>query len=242
METTNSNQNRKSRRNAFIIASVAAVSIAGALGLGIMYGSSGSDATDDRPQAVRPTSTATQANGDSTEQQPQLIGQVEGSVSQPQQPADSNSGDAGEPAPPTNTPEPPAPTMTPEPAVEEPTDEPEPTDTPEPSPTPDDGFECVVCDEIVELVDIWAPEFLTGGRTHCDEGTIVVVTLDEEADIWVTYTMYGVAQVSEVDHGTFGYFNLGGGPVIFPAMNIMVHAEDASGNQSSVNPGLYDCP
>jgi hypothetical protein len=110
--------------------------------------------------------------------------------------------------------------MTPEPPVEQPTDEPEPTDTPEPSPTP--GFVCVVCDDLV-LVDIRAPVFASGGRTHCDEGTIVIVTLNEESDIWVTYTWFGTPFVSEVDGGTLGYFNLGGGPVLFPAMNIVVH-------------------
>jgi hypothetical protein len=81
METTNSSsQNRKSRRNAIIITTIAAAGLAGALGLGVIMGSRGTDAQDERSQVARPTSTATAINDDAAGQQPQLVGQVEGSV------------------------------------------------------------------------------------------------------------------------------------------------------------------
>ncbi len=84
--------------------------------------------------------------------------------------------------------------------------------------------------------------FESGGRTHCPEGTIVAVTLNETSDIWVEYTYFGGDFETSVQNGTFGYFNLGGGPFFFPAMNIVVHAKDATGNTSTFNPPLYDCP
>lgn len=61
METTGSSQNRKSRRTAIILASVAAAGIAGALGLGVLYGGGTSDRIDERPNVVRPSATAAKA-------------------------------------------------------------------------------------------------------------------------------------------------------------------------------------
>lgn len=52
-----------------------------------------------------------------------------------------------------------------------------------------------------------------------------------------------MAYETEVQNGTIGYFNLGGGPHIFRAKDIEVHARDASGNLSTgLNTEVYDCP
>lgn len=241
----NNEEKNQGRKRAFVLGAAVALTAAAALGIGAMIGSKSNDGGEEqarrtgieRPvssgQAVEPTATTQNAGA-------VLGGDVEPPADNS---ADQPAGDSGDVEPPaTNTPVPPAPTDTPVAPTDTPEPEATPTDTPTATPTADGG--CVWCIDpgIIVVLDLTPPEFLSGGRTHCPEGTIVAVTLDEEADIWVEYKWFGVEQVSATtEDATFGYFNLGGGPFLFPAMNIVVHAVDAWGNESTFAPPLTDC-
>jgi len=243
MQTSNFNspdsRNRKRRGTAIVLGAIAAVGVAGALGLGfVLGGGNDGSAARDRIVSAAPDAspaTSTPANGTSA---PDGGGASSAPATGSTSDADGGGG-APPPPPATSTPVPPA-TETPVPPTATPTAEPEPTDTPTATPTPG----CVFCidPDILGVIDLAPPAFESGGRTHCPEGTIVAVTLDEDADIWVEYTFWGLNMMSETDHGAIGYFNLGGGPILFPAMNIVVHAKDSWGNESTFNPPLYDCP
>lgn len=236
-------EEKKDGRKAFALGTLAAVAVAGAIGLGFVLGGSSNAGGEVAGASIEPTRVV------------KVSPTASQSTDQPQNPAGNpgtssdsgNSGsDAGEntdngegEAPPAiNTP---IPTDTPVPPTETPVPPTEtPTDTPTATATP--SGECAFCPDLdLVLIDFVAPVFESGGRTHCPEGTIVAVTLNEVADVWVEYTFFGVDQTTSVQHGTFGIFNLGGGPAIFPAMNIVVHAEDAFGNASTFVPPLSGC-
>ena len=234
-------EKKQGRRRAFALGAVIVIGVASALGIGAMIGSNSSGGSEDqarRSGVDRPVQTTTVAEPTAVaETHNEATGQVLGGDVAPQ----GNTGGVSE-QPATSTPEPVIPTETPVPPTNTPIPE-EPTDTPTATPTtePEDCPFCI--DPVIVVLDFTAPQFLSGGRTHCPEGTIVVVTLDEEADIWVEYTQFGNPWTSDVQEDTtIGYFNLGGGPHIFPAMNIEVHAVDAWGNESTYDAPLYDCP
>jgi hypothetical protein len=227
-------------RKALALGTLVALGVAGAMGLGFILRGDGAPTGEvlsgqtEPTRIVRttPTTATGQQGGPQEEPSPQTGGHGEDSA------ATDGDGEAVEPPPPTNTP---APTGTPVPPTETPVPPTEtPTNTPTATATP--SGECAFCPDLdLVLIDFFAPVFESGGRTHCPEGTIVAVTLNETADIWVAYTFFGADQATSVQHGTFGIFNLGGGPFFFPAMNILVHAEDAFGNTSTFVPPLYDC-
>jgi hypothetical protein len=238
-------EKKQGRRRAFVLGAVVVLGVTAALGIGAMIGSKASDGSEerragvDRPlgsqQAVEPTAVVDAAGAaDETADEPAETGEVLGGSDAPQ----GNTGDEGD----GGVVEPPA-TETPVPATETPVPEDTPTDTPTATPTTEPDCEFCIDPVILGLIDLTPPQFLSGGRAHCPEGTIVAVTLDEEADVWVEYIKWGIALQSDVEEDTtFGYFNLGGGPIIFPAMSIEVHAMDAWGNESTLEPPLKDCP
>lgn len=237
-------EEKKDGRKAFALGALAVVAVAGAIGLGFVLGG-GNDkggavagASSEPTKVVEASATAAQGGDESQTPAGDPGASTEGGEAPADIPGNGDSGDTDEAPPATNTP---IPTDTPAPATETPVPPTEtPTETPTARATP--SGECAFCPDVdLVVIDFFAPVFESGGRTHCPEGTIVAVTLNESSDIWVEYTYFGVEQVTSVEHGTFGIFNLGGGPAIFPAMNIVVHAEDAFGNDSTFVPPLYDC-
>lgn len=230
---TNDEQDKKDgKRTAFVLGAVAALGVAGALGLGFMLGGNGGSSSGEGQRQVGEVAPT---------QAPKSPAAALGEVNSASNDSGS-SGDDSNVTPPTNTAEPETPTETAVPATETPVPPTEtPTEEPTATATPGDGCPFCIDPGIVVVIDFTAPVFESGGRTHCPEGTIVAVTLDESADIWVEYTFFGGDFTSDVEHGEFGYFNLGGGPFIFPAMNIVVHAKDAWGNESTFAPPLTVC-
>lgn len=251
------------RRTVFALGALAALGVAGALGVGFVLGGGGASGNGGGVQGEKSEPTRvvrvspTAGNPQTGQAQPQAPA---GNT----QPGGSDSGDSGsttggsggtdggdsgsggEPSAPTNTPEPPAPTETPVPPTETPTDTP--TSTPTATPTPGGGG-CPWCPDLdlidpgVIIIDIWPPAFNYANTMDCPEGTLVGASVNEVAEMWVTYSFLGLVD-SESEHEfgvTVAIFNLGGGPWIFPANDVVVHAKDANGNESSMPANSLPC-
>ncbi|HLB24656.1 MAG TPA: hypothetical protein VJP07_11225 [Dehalococcoidia bacterium] len=236
---------KDSKRTAFALGALAALGVAGALGVGFVLGggnSSGGEVKGDTSEPTRvvrlsPTPSNPQTGGQDQPQAPAGNTQSGASDSGDNGSTDGGSMDAGdsgsEPPAPTNTPEPPAPTETPVPPTETPTSTPTATATPS-------GAPCPWCPDLdlVDpgiIIDLFPPQFDYANAMNCPAGTLVGASVNEEAEMWVTYTVLGLFD-SESEHMfdvNVAIFNIGGGPFIFPAGNIVVHARDAMGNESS---------
>lgn len=243
------------RRTAFALGALAALGVAGALGVGFVLGGGGARGNDGGVQGdkseptrvvrVSPTAGNPQSGGQPQPQAPAGNTHPGGPDSGDSSSTGGGGGDSGggdAPAP-TNTPEPLAPTETPVP----PTDTP--TSTPTSTPTPGGGG-CPWCPDDLDLIDpgvividVWAPVFDYANAMNCAEGTLVGASLNEDADVWVTYSFFGL--VDNVSEHQFAegpvIFNLGGGPILFPAVDVVVHARDAAGNESSMGVSWMDC-
>jgi len=223
------------KRTAFALGALAALGVAGALGVGFVLGGGAGNGNDGgvkgdtseptRVVRISPTAAHPQAGGQTQPQAP----------SGNTQPGDTGSG--GEPPAPTNTPEPPAPTDTPVPPTETPTDTP--TATPPATSTPS-GDPCPWCPDLDLIdpgiiIDLFPPQFDYANSMNCPAGTLVGASVNEDAEMWVTYTVLGLfdAESEHVFDVNVAIFNIGGGPFFFPAGSIVVHARDAMGNESS---------
>jgi hypothetical protein len=231
------------KRTALMLGALAALGVVGALGVGFMLGG-GASGNDGGVQSQKSEPTRV-VRVSPTAADPQTGGQT-----QPQAPSGSTgsggSGSGGEPPAPANTAEPPAPTETPVPPTDTPTETP--TSTPTATATPSGGG-CPWCPDDLDLIDpgvvidVWPPIFNYANAMNCPEGTLIGASVNEDADVWVSYSFFGLFESESAQQFAEGpvIFNLGGGPAIFPAVDIVVHARDAAGNESSVDVNWMDC-
>lgn len=170
----------------------------------------------------------------------------------------SSSGGGTAPAP-TNTPEPPAPTSTAVPSTATSTASatstataiaPTPTSTPVlPAPPLPPSPPCVGCLDPGGIVidpslllprDTTPPSLLSASWQECPAGHVISFGVDEDADLWVTYTdAFGLSATGH-QYGMSGYFVISGFGT-WLLTDVVIHAVDATGNEIMATPLLDPC-
>lgn len=253
---------KKGRRTAFLVGGLAALGVAGALGVGFVIGGRGGDGPRGAVDAVSVRPTQTVPVSPTAKPQTQIAnaqpaGQAPAADSQNSQPT-SNSGDtsgagdgpADPPAPPapTNTPVPPTstpvpPTHTPVPPTHTPTSTPTATATPHVVPCP----WCPIIDPlpfdpgIILHLDLTPPVFSSVDYVNCLFSHTVSFSVNEDSELWVTYDHNGIPQETGHGHGMGIGFNLGAGFFWDTYDNVTLHAVDNAGNAATFTPPAPLC-
>lgn len=256
-------EHRRDIKAAVAITGLVALGVAAALGAGFVLGGRGSSresavagaastATRTVPaspaaRAATPPAAAANNTGNTGTTAPGAPASTGNGAGQAPASGDAPSGDppAADPPAPTNTPVPPAPTnpsvpptatSTPVP----PTNTPTATATATATATP--PFEiCIPCIDpgVIIHLDFTPPVFSNTQRMDCPSGTWLSFDTDEDAELWVTYTVIGLPMESPHINGT--HFGDTVASAFFHAQDVVFHATDGWGNTSTFNPALLPC-
>lgn len=250
------NKNNSSR-TAFLLGGLAALTIAGALGAGFVIGGRSGNGTTAEAAAVAsatrtlpgsPTASAPAPQSPTTGQSPS--GGQAGGESAANSGDTSGGGDAPAPtntteaAAPTNTPESPAPTNTPVPPTSTPTNTAvPPTNTPTATATPP-AIPCPWCpifDPVIvfPVIDIFPPTFSSAHWSHCPGSYHFEFDVNEDSEMWVTYTRIGFEWSTDHQMGTSYDSDLAEG--FFEPHDFVFHAVDSHGNEATMDPPFYFC-
>ncbi len=229
---------KKDRKTVFVLGGIAALGIAGALGLGFVMGGRGGDARQSSGDGVsaNPTRRVQVSPTAATQGAPQSGSAAVGTASEDDG-SDAGSTDTGadDDAPAaTNTTEP-APTETPEPPTSTATATPEdPTSTPTATPT---AGPCAWCPDLdlidpgVVLIDLVAPTINPVSYKACVSNLHVYFETNEDADMWVVWSVDGgFAHVSGVESGQVFEKDIALGAA-FVTVKFQLHAKDDNGNE-----------
>jgi hypothetical protein len=258
-------EHRRDMKSAAAITGLAALGVAAALGLGFVLGGrggspresavAGAAATATRTLPVSPTAPTSPSDGSGVPNAAVVTmnsGSASGGSAQSDggsgpgasNPGDDSGADDVVPAP-TNTPVPPAPTDTAVPPTATstpipPTNTPTATATATATATP--GFEiCIPCIDpgVIIHLDFTPPAIANEWRMDCPAGTWVSFDTDEDADLWVTYTILGFPLESAHVDGQHFSDTISGS--LFYAHDVVFHAKDAWGNESAYDAPLSIC-
>ncbi len=253
---------QKKDRTKLLLGAAAAFGVVAALSTGFVLGGRGGNtggvggATREPERAAHVSPTANAGLGVIVEH-----GSVGGSTVGDTTGGDTASGgpSSGGTTAPTSTPEPPAATSTAVPSTATSTSTatatataivPTPTSTPVlPAPPLPPSPPCPWCpggpilpiDPGIFLhLDLTAPALLSASWQDCPIGQVVAFTVDEHADMWVTYTdAFGPSETGH-QSGTSAYFVISGFGTWF-VTDVVIHAKDDAGNEIMASPLLAPC-
>jgi hypothetical protein len=250
-----------SSRSAFLLGGLAALTLAGALGAGVVIGGRGGSGRSSAVEAaaVSPTRTlpVSPTASSPAPQNPQAGGQAPSGSGQPASNSGDTSGTGGAPAPTntaeplaaTNTSEPAAPTNTPVPPTNTPTNTAvPPTNTPTNTPTATATSTAVPCpwcpiiDPVIifPVLDIFPPVINPAHWSHCPGAYHFEFSVNESSEMWVTYIRIGI-EFSTVHQVGMSYdADLAEG--LFEPHDFVFHAKDSNGNEATmVDPPFFFC-
>ncbi|MBI5283610.1 MAG: hypothetical protein HY874_00810 [Chloroflexi bacterium] len=243
---------QKKDRTKLLLGAAVAFGVVAALGTGFVLGGRGGNsgdvagATKEPERAAQVSPTANAGLGVVVEHG---VGTTSGGPS---------SGGTTAPAP-TSTPEPPAATSTAVPSTSTSTSTatatatavaPTPTSTPvlpapplpplPPCPWCPDGPVLPIDPSILPRLDFTAPALLSASWQDCSIGQVISFSVDENADMWVTYTdAFGPSETGH-QSGTNAYFVISGFGTWF-VTDVVIHAVDDAGNEIMASPLLAPC-
>jgi hypothetical protein len=88
--------------------------------------------------------------------------------------------------------------------------------------------------------DTTPPSLLSASWQECPAGHVIAFSVDEAADMWVTYTdAFGPSETGH-QSGTTAYFVISGFGTWF-LTDVVIHAADDAGNEIMASPMLEPC-